>query len=138
MRVIRYSFFILLFLCAAAPLHAAEPADQSRSLRTYDTLNREERAELERLEQIYLNGVRNEGVAMVTAFFDTHTVIQTFTPQARIIRQRKRSQLNDVVRYLCSLRLEQEFITFYADRLRDDAVDYALDGMLKKSRSLKR
>lgn len=137
MRALYYAFFLLL-LCAAIPVHAAEPGGLSGSVRTYDTLSMEELAELARLESLYLNGVRNEAVAMVTAFFDTHTVIQTFTPQARIIRQRKRSQLNDVVRYLCSLRLEQEFVTFYVERLRDDAVDYALDGMLKKSRSLKR
>lgn len=124
------AFFIVCFLAPAIPAYA--------QTRTYDALSSEEIVHLTQLEERYFDGIRDEAVKMVTTFFDTHTIIQTFTPQARIIRQRKREMLNDVLRYLCSLDLEQEFISNYIHRLRDDAVDYAVDAMLQKSRGFRR
>jgi hypothetical protein len=126
--VIPALFLLFLFCCQAA----------QAEVRTYDTLTAEELAQLSKLENRYFEEVRAEAVKLVTTFFDTRTIIQTFTPQAHIIRQRKRELLNDIVRYLCTLRLEQEFITHYTNRLRDDVVDYALDAMLQRSKEFRR
>lgn len=123
-----------LILAAALFLFTAQAHADPR---TYDTLTHEELAELSRLETLYFKGVREEGLSLLTASFDAHTILQSFAPQVRIIRQRKRAELNAVTRYLCSLQLEQEFITHYIQVLRDDALDYALDGLLHKSRRLK-
>ncbi|MDL2307754.1 hypothetical protein LJC48_07015 [Desulfovibrio sp. OttesenSCG-928-C06] len=106
--------------------------------RTYNTLNTEELKHLEELEDKYFRAVRDDAVKLVTTFFDTHTIIQTFTPQVRIIRQRKRALLNNVMRYLYRLGLEHEFINNYIDRIYDYALDYAMDGMLQKSRNFSR
>ena len=120
----------LLFLLCCPPVQAGT--------RTYDMLTAEELKHLSELENRYFEAVRAEAVQMITAFFDTRTVIQTFSPQVTIVRQRKRELLNDITRYLCSLRLEQEFITHYINILRSDVVDYALDGMLQRSQQLRR
>lgn len=106
-------------------------------LRTYDMLTKEELAELNRLEDVYFKGVRDEALTLLSSSFDAHTILHSFTPQVRIVRQRKRDSLNSVTRYLCHLRLEQEFITNYIRILREDALDFAMDGLLKKSRRLK-
>lgn len=127
----------LLALLIVLPCFAW-PASAQETPRTYDSLSAEELAHLSGLESAYFLGVRAEAVKMVGSYFDTHTIIQTFTPQVRIIRQRKRDELNAVLRYLSSLRLEQEFISLYIDILREDAVDQALDAMLAKSRSYRR
>ena len=103
--------------------------------RTYDTLTERELAELDELEEKYFNEIRNEALPMINVFLDTHTILQTFSPQVKIIRQRKREILNEITRYLYSLKLETEFITHYLGWLREDAADYALDAMLKKSRT---
>jgi len=123
------TLFLLLLLCC--------PSAQATT-RTYDMLTAEELQHLSYLENQYFEEVRAEAVQMVTTFFDTRTIIQTFSPQVPIIRQRKREQLNDITRYLCSLRLEQEFITHYIGILRSDVVDYALDAMMQRSRQLRR
>ena len=123
------ALFLLLLLCC--------PSAQAAT-RTYDMLTAEELKHLSYLENKYFEEVRAEAVQMITTFFDTRTIIQTFSPQVPIIRQRKREQLNDIKRYLCSLRLEQEFITHYIGILRSDVVDYALDAMMQRSRQLRR
>lgn len=111
---------------------------EATAARTNDTLTVEELAHLARLEARYFQGVREEAVKMIGTFFDTHTIIQTFTPQVRIIRQRKGGELREILRYLSSLRLEQEFITFYVNMLREEVVDQAVDAMLRKSQSFRR
>ena len=126
--VIPALFLLFLFCCQTA----------RAEVRTYDTLTAEELAQLSKLEKRYFEEVRADAVKLITSFFDTRTILQTFTPQVQIIRQRKREQLNDIVRYLCALRLEQEFITNYTNILRSDVVDYALDGMLQRTRELRR
>jgi len=123
------ALFLLLLLCVA-------PAQAET--RTYDLLTAAELKHLAELEKKYFEGVSAEAVKMVTVFFDTRTIIQTFSPQVTIIRQRKREQLNDITRYLCSLRLEQEFVTHYIGILRSDVLDYALDSMLQRSMQLRR
>ena len=109
---------LLLLLCCP-PAQA-----ETRTTRTYDTLTIKELKHLSALEHKYFEGVSAEAVQMVTAFFDTRTIIQTFSPQVTIIRQRKREELNDITRYLCSLR--------------NDVLDYALDSMLQRSMRLRR
>ena len=136
-RKIVFSAVLALLLAFSGLAAPAAFGDQGCS-RSYDSLSAEELAHLRKLEEAYFLGIRTEAVKMVGSYFDTHTIVQTFTPQVRIIRQRKRDELNEVLRYLCSLRLEQEFITLYVNILRDDAVDQALDAMLAKSRSYRR
>ena len=125
-----------LLLCAAICLLFC--SDAHAATRTYDTLTAEELAHLGTLEDEYFTAVRDDAVKQVRAFFDVHTIMQTFIPQIRILRQRNRDKLNEITRYLCGLHLEQEFITHYITVLREDVVDFALDAMLKKTNGLRR
>jgi hypothetical protein len=104
---------------------------------TYDKLSPEALSELERLETIYFDGVRSEALKLMTIHFDVHTIFATFTPQIRIIRQRKRQELRAVERYLYSCGLREEFVSGYIGRLREDVVDCALDALLEKAKTLR-
>lgn len=103
---------------------------------TYDKLSPESLAELELLEKKYLDGVKDEALKLMTIHFDVHTIFATFTPQVRTIRQKKRQELKSIERYLYSAGLREEFVNGYIGRLREDAVDYALDALLQKAKTL--
>lgn len=135
MRIyIRFSLLFLLLALAAATLYPPAAALGYEGERTYDTLSQEENAELERLSDICFAEVRKEALTLLQARFDVNTILRTFTEQIRVIRYRKRQLFLDVERYLYSLRLNPEFVDSYMRSLREDAVYYALDALIQKSR----
>lgn len=130
--LLRLLILCVLLLFSTAP--ALFPAPALAFDRTYDTLTPEENAELSRLEERCLKAVRDDALQLLTARFDVHTILRTFTDQIRIIRQRHRALFLDVERYLYSLRLNPEFIDSYMFNLREDSVMGGLDALLLKSR----
>ena len=105
---------------------------------TYDQLSPETLAELDLLEMKYFEGVRDDALKLMNIHFDVHTILSTYTPQVRIIRQRKRQEIKTIERFLYSAGLREEFVNDYIHRLRDDVVDYALDVLLEKAKKLPR
>lgn len=119
---------VLFFVLAASPALAYDGE------RTYDQLTEQENAELERLSVICFDEVRRESLALLEVRLDVNTILRTFTDQIRVVRQKKRRLFLDVERYLYSLRLNTEFIDGYMRDLREDAVYYSLDALIRKAR----